>query len=280
MQTITAPLSMQQYARAAQRSGQTIGFVPTMGYLHEGHLSLIRTARRECDCVVLSIYVNPLQFGPSEDLSQYPRDAQRDTLLASEEGVDCIFYPSDDVMYPDGYSTYVTEQVLSEHWCGASRPEHFRGVTTIVTKLFNCVMPDTAYFGAKDIQQALIIKKMASDLNMPVNLRICPIVREYDGLAMSSRNVYLSDRERTDALILKRSLDHAQQLFERGERSSSAVHDAVCALIGSVESARIDYAACVDGDSLGAKETLQRGDRILLAVYIGRTRLIDNIQLN
>ncbi|RJP60874.1 MAG: pantoate--beta-alanine ligase [Candidatus Auribacter fodinae] len=280
MLVFTNPLELQQHVQVLKKQGTSIGFVPTMGYLHDGHISLLKAARQDNDFVILSIYVNPLQFAPTEDLAAYPRDFDRDSQLAEEAGVDLIFYPSNETLYPEGYSTYVTEEEISARWCGASRKTHFRGVTTIVLKLFNCTLPDRAYFGAKDIQQALIIRKMVSDLHIPTDIVTCPIVREDDGLAMSSRNVYLSPSERAEALVLKKALDHAQQQFSKGIKSSKILAETMTDIIKSAASARIDYIACADGSTLEPKQELSAGDRILLAVFIGKTRLIDNCRLH
>lgn len=279
MRTFTDPKKLQKYLSDLKHQGKSIGFVPTMGYLHDGHLSLVRDARKSTDIVVVSIFVNPMQFSPSEDLAKYPHDFKRDKKLLIDAKTDVIFYPSRESMYPEGYSTFVIEDSLSRFWCGASRPGHFKGVTTIVLKLFNIVMPDKAFFGQKDIQQALILQKMVADLNLPVSIKIRPIIRETDGLAMSSRNVYLNPSERQQALILKTALDYACSEFLKGVTSAQALHAGMKRLISSASSVRIDYIGCADQYTLEPKETLHSGDRILLAVYIGSTRLIDNCQL-
>ncbi len=279
MITFNDPLKIQQHIIGLKKQGKTIALVPTMGYLHKGHLSLLKEAGKSADIVVLSIFVNPKQFGPKEDLNKYPRDYEHDKQLAQSLNTDIIFYPSEENMYPSGYSTYVTEETLSLNWCGKKRQGHFRGVTTVVLKLFNIIQPDTAFFGAKDIQQALVIKKMADDLNIPVKIQVCPIIREDDGVAMSSRNTYLSPQERIDTRLLKKSLDHATELFLSGFRDSALILDEMKDIILSAKSTEIDYIACVDQSTLEQKDNLSHGDRILLAVYVGKTRLIDNCQL-
>jgi len=279
MITFNDPISVQKYVSDIKKQGKSIGFVPTMGYLHEGHLSLLRAAKTGSDTVALSIFVNPKQFGPTEDLHKYPRDFERDAQLAESVNTDIIFYPTEENMYPPGYSTYVTEESISSNWCGLKRPGHFKGVTTVVVKLLNIIQPDTAYFGAKDIQQALIIKKIVADLNIPVKIEICPIVREEDGLAMSSRNVYLDKNERFDAKLINKSLSHAIDLFMSGFTNSELITEEIKRIILTAKSIEIDYIACVDKDTLEAKDTLTHGDRILIAVYAGKTRLIDNCQL-
>jgi pantoate--beta-alanine ligase len=271
---------MQAESNRILSAGKTIGFVPTMGYLHEGHLSLIRAARKRADVTVLSIYVNPTQFGPTEDLAKYPRDFERDEKLAAREGVDIIFYPTDEEMYPEGFVTTVHVNGLTEGLCGASRPGHFDGVTTVCTKLFNAVKPDFAVFGQKDAQQALVIRQMVRDLNLDLEIVIAPIVRESDGLAMSSRNVYLSPEERQDALSLSQSLKLAERLVREGESDSSQIIAKMRGLIESHSRIRIDYIVIVDGDTLQPIERLSGRVLIALAVFAGKTRLIDNILLD
>ena len=280
MRRFSDSIKIQRYISSLKKQGKVVGFVPTMGALHEGHLSLLRKARQQSDVVVLSIFVNPKQFAPNEDLEKYPRNLEHDIELAEHEGTDIVFCPSGATIYPEGYSTYVTEDYLTRYWCGASRPDHFRGVTTIVLKLFNIVLPDTAFFGQKDIQQALVIRKMVTDLNLPVNICICPIVREPDGLALSSRNVYLNAQERKDALVLRKSLEFAQQAFSQGERRSDVIQAGMRKIILSAKSASIDYIGCADKTTLAPKDILDHGDIVLLAVYIGSTRLIDNCVLS
>jgi pantoate--beta-alanine ligase len=277
MKTIDNIPRMVTFSRMVKKEGKTIGLVPTMGYLHEGHLSLARSARRLNDVVVMSIFVNPIQFGPNEDLSSYPRDLQRDEDLAATAGVDVIFYPSVKEMYPDGFATYVNVEGLTEKLCGARRPGHFRGVTTVVAKLFGIVKPDMAYFGQKDAQQAIAIKKMVEDLNMDVGIKVLPVVREKDGLAMSSRNKYLSEDERKDASVLYRSLQAAESSIKAGEKNSGKVIQAMEAVIKAKPAARIDYIAIVDPKDLRDVDTISGKALVALAVFVGKTRLIDNI---
>lgn len=270
---------VRAYVRAAKQRGESIGFVPTMGYLHEGHLALIRRARTDNNRVVLSIFVNPLQFGPGEDYERYPRDLDRDAALAAAAGTDLIFAPPIAEMYPQPTLTHVDVEKLTAGLCGASRPGHFRGVATVVTKLFNIVSPDRAYFGQKDAQQVAVIKRMVADLNVDVDIVTVPIVREPDGLALSSRNVYLGPEERQAALVLSRSLDLARRLIEGGEREANTVRDAMARAISAEPMARIDYIAVTDADDLSPLEHLAGRVLIALAVFIGRTRLIDNLML-
>lgn len=277
MKIVRTVQEMQKQAETLRRQGKTIGFVPTMGYLHEGHLSLIREARQRADKVVLSIYVNPTQFGPNEDLEKYPRDFEKDEALASQEGVDIIFYPTNEEMYPQGYVSFVEVEKITGVLCGASRPHHFRGVTTIVSKLFNAVKPHFAVFGQKDAQQSIVIKRMVHDLNFDLEIIVAPIVREPDGLAMSSRNVYLSAEERQDALSLSQSLKLAQQLIDEGERDAGTIRDQIVNLIDSRATSKIDYVEIVSADTLETVKQLSGNILIALAVFVGKTRLIDNI---
>ena len=279
MRTIADPDHLQQIMLDEKRNGNIIGFVPTMGYLHEGHLELLRTARQQCDILVLSIFVNPIQFGENEDLDKYPRNIDADTKLAEKEKVDIIFFPSTKNMYSTDFSTYVEEKAVSKLWCGSKRPGHFKGVATVVLKLFHVVQPDLAVFGEKDYQQSLVIRKMVTDLNMPVKIITCPIVREKDGLALSSRNTYLSPEERSAALRLKKAMDYACDRVYKGVCDADLIKAGMEDIILSYKSARIDYIALVDNNTLEPKTHLKSGDRILLAVYIGKTRLIDNCQL-
>jgi len=258
---------------------EPVGFVPTMGYLHEGHISLVRKAREENKSVVVSIYVNPTQFGPKEDLSKYPRDLDRDLAMLDKEGVNVVFFPSDKQMYPEGYDTWVTVENLTKPLEGDVRPTHFRGVTTIVTKLFNIVRPTNAYFGQKDAQQALVIKKMAADLNMNLKVVVCPTIREPDGLAMSSRNVYLSPEQRKAAPVLNKSLLLAKDLFTGGERNSTAIIAKMTALIQKEPIAKIDYISISDTETLAELKTINQSALVSMAVRFGNTRLIDNIIL-
>lgn len=259
-----------------KKAHKTICFVPTMGFLHEGHLSIIKKAHKDADYVIVSIFVNPIQFGPGEDLNKYPRDLRRDFGLCRKEGVDIIFVPDAGSLYPAGYRTYVNVEYLSDVMCGAFRPGHFRGVLTIVTKLFNIIRPDIMYLGQKDAQQAVLIKKMVRDLNMPVKIKIMPIVREKDGLAMSSRNIYLHKEERQEALCLYKSLKLAKDLFREGESDSKIIIRKMCELIARESTAKIDYVSIVDPDSLEGLDRISKEALVALAVRIGQTRLIDN----
>ena len=258
-----------------KKEGQSIGFVPTMGYLHEGHMSLIDAAG-ENDKVVVSIFVNPMQFGPMEDLASYPRDLEHDAKLCEEHGVDLIFHPTPEEMYGDQFYSYVDMDVLTKELCGLSRPVHFRGVCTVVTKLFNIVTPDRAYFGQKDAQQLAVIKRMVKDLNMPLTITGCPIIREEDGLAKSSRNTYLSIEEREAALVLSRSIFLGKEMVEKGERDCKKILAAMTAEIEKEPLAKIDYVKIVDLDTMQQVEKIDRGILAAIAVYIGKTRLIDN----
>lgn len=262
---------------AARRKNKTIGFVPTMGALHSGHISLVRAAKKSCDFVAVSIFVNPTQFGPKEDFKKYPRVLNKDTKLLKREKVDLVFCPSADEIYPEGFSTLIEEGSLSKPLCGLSRPGHFRGVCTVVAKLFNIITPDFAYFGHKDYQQAQVIKRMASDLNFKTKVKVCPTIREHDGLAMSSRNAYLSPDERTDALVLYDSLMLTKKNIIEGERNSKKLINAMRKLILSKKSARINYIEIVDAESLKKVDKIQKDVLIALAVYVGKTRLIDNM---
>lgn len=266
----------------ARGRGLTIGLVPTMGALHAGHLSLIEAARAETGYVVVSIFVNPAQFGPNEDLSRYPRPLERDLELCGAAGVDLVFHPEPTVLYPPNYRTFVEVTSLQDVLCGASRPGHFRGVATIVLKLFNLVQPERAYFGQKDAQQIRLIQQMVRDLNVPVAIRVCPIVREADGLALSSRNGYLEAEERRQATILHRALTAARRRIEAGERDAAAVREGMTELIASVPGAVLDYAAVVDADTLQPLTQIEAHRAVLLAlaVKLGSTRLIDNMLIH
>lgn len=259
-----------------KKNGESVGFVPTMGYLHEGHGSLITKARENNDKVVVSIFVNPLQFGPSEDLESYPRDLEKDSKFCESLGADLIFHPEPEEMYHDDFSSYVDMSVLTEELCGLSRPVHFRGVCTVVSKLFNIVQPDNAYFGEKDAQQLAIIKHMVQDLNMDVNVVGCPIVREEDGLAKSSRNTYLSVEERQAALILSKTIELAKKLIAEGERDADVVVAKMKANIETEPMAKIDYVKAVNGLTMQQQKEIKAPMLIAMAVYIGKTRLIDN----
>lgn len=277
MQVITSIAEAKALCRYLKKDG-TLGFVPTMGFLHEGHLSLVDASVRENDSTIVSIFVNPSQFGRGEDLNTYPRDLDRDLALIKEHGAKYVFYPKAQEIYPPDYKTWITVENLSDILCGKSRPTHFRGVTTIVLKLLNIVLPDTMYMGLKDYQQLVILQKMLLDLNMDARIIPCPIIREADGLAMSSRNSYLSEAERSRALCLSQALKLAQELFSRGERQSSALVAAAEAKI-ELAGGQIDYIECIDPISLKPVDAAKKDTRMLMAVYIGRTRLIDNCAL-
>ena len=276
MQTITTVRDMQRWSDAARARGQRIGLVPTLGYLHAGHLSLVAEARRRADVVVASIFVNPLQFGANEDLDRYPRDLAGDTRSLTDAGTDVLFLPAAREMYPEGFQTGVTVDHVTRGLCGACRPTHFRGVTTVVAKLFNMVKPHVAVFGQKDFQQLVAIKRMAADLNFDVEVVGAPIVREADGLAMSSRNAYLSVPERQAALCLSKALHAAAAQVERGETDCLRILAAARRVITDEPLARLDYASLVDPDTLEDVTTLGSAALLALAVQIGKTRLIDN----
>lgn len=261
----------------AKQSKKRIGFVPTMGALHEGHLSLIRKARKDNDFVAISIFVNPLQFGPTEDYTQYPRDFKRDEKLLKKEKVDLIFYPQPKTMYPEGFSTYITEEYLSQILCGRSRPIHFKGVTTIVAKLFNIIEPENVYFGQKDYQQAKIIQKMIKELNFPIKMHIMPIKRENDKVAISSRNYYLSKKQREDAKVLYQSLIKAKKLIQKGKSNPSKIKQEIKKAIKRKNSATIDYVDIIDIQTLRPVKQIKNRVAVVMAVYIGKTKLIDNI---
>ncbi|RKY55580.1 MAG: pantoate--beta-alanine ligase [Candidatus Neomarinimicrobiota bacterium] len=262
-----------------RRVGKTIGLVPTMGYFHGGHLSLMDVARKDSDVVVVSLFVNPTQFGPNEDLERYPRDFERDRQLAEERGVDIIFYPDVKEMYPEPFYTYVYTEKLSKVLCGASRPIHFRGVTTIVAKLFNIVQPDIAVFGQKDAQQAIIIKQMVKDLNFPIKIIVAPIIREKDGLAMSSRNKYLSFEEREQAVVINRALTEAYKKVQSGVKNAKDIEYLIRKIINEATLAKIEYIKIVDDSTLENVESIEAGTFAAVAVFFGKTRLIDNVIL-
>ncbi|MFQ6092962.1 MAG: pantoate--beta-alanine ligase [bacterium] len=276
MKVICQIKEMQTEAERLRREGKRIGFVPTMGFFHEGHLSLIRKAGELSDVVVVSLFVNPTQFGPGEDFEEYPRDKERDRRLAEENGCDILFEPTVEGMYPQGYATYVNVEKLTDVLCGASRPGHFRGVTTVVTKLLDIVRPHVAIFGQKDAQQSIVVKRMVEDLNQDVEIFVAPTVREPDGLAMSSRNTYLTPKQRGEAVVLYQSLQRAQEMIRSGERRAKSIIEAMTELIRATDSARIEYVAIVDVHNLQPLEILRGGVLIALAVRIGRARLIDN----
>lgn len=270
---------MQAAAEGWRRAGLSVGVVPTMGALHEGHLSLIRRARDENDRVIVTIFVNPLQFGPKEDFSKYPRRLERDVEFCQGAGVDAFYAPEVGEMYPPDASTAIEVDRVSEGLCGASRPGHFSGVATVVAKLFNITKPHRAYFGQKDAQQVAVVRRMVRDLNFDLEIVPCPIVREPDGLAMSSRNLYLSPEERRASLVLSRSLELAARLFRTGERSARAIESAVREMISGEPLARIEYVSVVDAGSLQPLQTIDRPALLALAVLVGATRLIDNAVL-
>ncbi|WP_294467794.1 pantoate--beta-alanine ligase [uncultured Ruminococcus sp.] len=267
---------VRERVNAWKREGLTVGFVPTMGYLHEGHKSLMQAARANNDKVVVSVFVNPMQFGPNEDLESYPRDFEKDSALCESVGVDLIFHPEPEEMYADGFCSYVDMNGLTTELCGKSRPIHFRGVQTVVLKLFNIVKPDRAYFGQKDAQQLAVIKRMVKDLNVDTEIVGCPIVREADGLAKSSRNTYLNPDERKAALILSRSLKLGRKLIENGETDAKAVIKAITDSINTEPFAKIDYVDVVDFDTITPVDRIGKSVLVAIAVYIGKTRLIDN----
>jgi pantoate--beta-alanine ligase len=288
MQIVRSVAAMQRLAREWRRAGERVGLVPTMGYLHAGHLSLVQRARQlvgQRGKVVVSIYVNPTQFGPNEDFSHYPRDLRRDARLCREVGVDVIFAPADEQMYPrgdgTGFSTFVIEEALARGMEGKSRPTHFRGVSTVVAKLFNIVQPDLAVFGSKDYQQAAIIKRMVRDLNFPLKLVVAPILREADGLAMSSRNKYLVGDLRAQALVLRRSLQRVQAAVRQAARPvpASRLKVELKRFVERAPAARIDYVEFFDPETLVPVPKVKRGVQVALAVFIGKTRLIDNARL-
>ncbi|HZQ69502.1 MAG TPA: pantoate--beta-alanine ligase [Terriglobales bacterium] len=279
MQLCRSIAEMRFAVRGCKAKNQKLGFVPTMGALHEGHLSLVRAARRQCDAVAVSIFVNPTQFGPNEDFSKYPRTFERDRELLEKEGVDLLFAPATEEMYPPGALSYVTVEGLSEKLDGRSRPGHFRGVTTIVSKLFNIIEPDVAFFGQKDAAQVAVVRRMVSDLNIPVTVAVCPIVREPDGLAMSSRNRYLSPEERVSARALSQSLASVRGQFEAGERDAAKLIAAGTRTIARDPAVRLDYYEIVDPDTLDPLQSVSRPALVAVAAFVGSTRLIDNVML-
>ena len=276
MRRIVSIKEMQELANSWKREGKKIGFVPTMGFLHEGHLSLVRKAKELSDKLIVSIFVNPIQFGPSEDFNKYPRDIERDCMLLEKEGVDVVFIPDAKEMYPEGFQTYVEVTELTKGLCGAFRPGHFRGVTTVVLKLFNIVKPDIAIFGEKDYQQLQVIKRMVKDLNLDVEVVGAPTVREPDGLAMSSRNTYLSEKERESALSLYRALSLAQELVEKGVLSVQKLKKELKDFIESYPYTKVQYIEFVDPENLKPVEEIKAPTLCALAVFVGNARLIDN----
>jgi len=277
MKVVKNSKEMLRISSRIKESGKTIGFVPTMGYLHEGHISLIRRARRDNDLVVVSIFVNPIQFGPNEDYKKYPRNLRQDRKIARDKGCDIIFCPDAKQIYPKGYATRVKVSGLTSYMCGASRPGHFEGVTTVCAKLFNIVRPDIAYFGQKDYQQAVVITRMVKDLNMGLKIKTMPIVRERGGLAMSSRNEYLSPQQRRDAAALYESLKEAKKLIRSGCRESAGIKAAMRRMISKKPGIHIDYITIADPETLRSQNRLGAKSLIALAARIGRTRLIDNV---
>jgi len=280
MKVIKTIPQMRSWVQQQRKKNGNIGLVPTMGFLHEGHLSLIRAAKKQAQKIVVSIYVNPTQFAPGEDLDAYPRDFKRDEQLCAAEGVDVVFYPSDRDMYLPQHKTFVITEELASRLCGRSRPTHFRGVTTIVAKLFNIVQPQVAVFGQKDAQQAIIIRRMVEDLNFPLEIITAPIIREADGLAMSSRNKYLSKKERHEAAFLNKSLQLAKEDFVNGYRNLDSLKQKMEKLIHENTAARIDYIEFVDADTLSDAHPEKGNILVALAAYFGKTRLIDNIILS
>jgi pantoate--beta-alanine ligase len=278
IKVIKSVKAMKDLSSGLRRKGRSIGFVPTMGYLHDGHLSLVKEARKQNDVVVVSIFVNPTQFGPREDLKKYPRNIKRDIALLSRSGVDLVFCPDAPDIYPEGYNTYIEVKDLSDKLCGASRPGHFKGVATVVAKLFNIVQPDAAYFGEKDHQQQVIIRRMAADLNMDVDIVSMPTVREKNGLAMSSRNSYLSKDGISRALVINRALKFAKTLAGSGVKSAARIKAAMSQLM-KTSKLKIDYISICDPQTLEEKKSVRGKTLIAVAAYIGKTRLIDNIVL-
>ncbi len=270
---------MRVWADDARRAGRRIGFVPTMGFLHEGHLTLVREARSRCDACVVSIFVNPLQFGPGEDLDRYPRDEQGDKAKLEAEGVEVLYSPTGDSMYGAGFQTAVSVTEVTKGLCGAGRPGHFDGVTTVVAKLFNAVRPDEAVFGEKDYQQLATIRRLVVDLDLGIAIVGVPIVREADGLAMSSRNAYLSEDEREAALALSRSLSEARRALRSGERETAVLIDRVRAVLATEPLLQVEYTEIVDADSIQPVDRIDKSARLALAVHVGNTRLIDNTLL-
>lgn len=279
MKIIATVKEMQRYVKHNYKRGRRIALVPTMGYFHEGHAMLLREARAKCDRLVVSIFVNPLQFGQGEDFAQYPRDMKRDLAIAKENRVNVVFAPSSEELYPDGYSTFIDEQRLSRKLCGPFRPGHFRGVATIVAKLFNIVRPHSAFFGQKDAQQCAVIRKMVADLNFPIHVVVMLTVREKSGLACSSRNKYLTPREKKEAAVLNRSLEKAQEMVRAGVSEVQAVLGAVRGSISTAPLVRIEYLEAVNPDTLERVDRMQQKTLLAVAAHVGKTRLIDNIVL-
>ena len=271
--------ALRSALREARHNNSRVGLVPTMGALHEGHLSLVRVARKQCDVVAVSIFVNPTQFGPNEDYSNYPRTFAHDCRMLEKEDVAFVFAPPLEEMYPRGALSYVTVEGMSDKLCGRSRPGHFRGVTTVVSKLFHIVEPDLAFFGQKDAAQVAIIQRMVRDLNVPVEIVVCPIVRELDGLAMSSRNTYLDQAQRKSALVLSRTLQQIEQVFDQGERKAAQLIEVGKQVMADEPSVRLDYLEIVDRETLDEVKIVSPNDLVAIAASVGSTRLIDNILL-
>jgi pantoate--beta-alanine ligase len=279
MLTISSPSEMTRFSREAHRAGKRVGLVPTMGALHQGHISLVRAARAQCDVVVASIFVNPTQFGPNEDFARYPRNLEEDSRLLAAERTDYLFNPSAESMYPNGASTWVTVEGLSDKLDGRSRPGHFRGVATVLAKLFQIVQPDLAFFGQKDAAQAAVIRKMVRDLNFPLEIVVCPIVREPDGLAMSSRNLYLDAFQRKQATVLNRALMSIQTMAQQGENNALRLISIGQRVLAEEPAVRLDYLEVVDPDTLDPVADTSQGALVAVAAYVGGTRLIDNFVL-
>ncbi len=277
---LRTPVDMREWSQKLRADGRSIGCVPTMGALHEGHLSLIRASARECDETIVTIFINPIQFGPNEDLTTYPRDEGSDLELAMGAGATAAYCPSVETMYQSDSSVYVVEEKLSKYLCGLSRPTHFRGVLTVVLKLFNATVPDRAYFGLKDYQQMLLMNRMVRDLDIPVEIIALPVIREPDGLAMSSRNRHLTKEQRKDAICLKNALDAATEAFQNGERTPRELEWIARTIIEQAGSARIDYISCCDAEDLSTLAKIDRPALLALAVYFRDTRLIDNTVLS
>lgn len=277
MKIIRSVNKMQKIIKELKKKEKVISFVPTMGYLHEGHISLLRRAQKVADILILSIFVNPLQFGVNEDYKEYPRDIKKDAKIAKLLKVDYIFYPKTEEMYPQGYKSFVIVEELSSKLCGKSRPLHFKGVTTVVLKLFNIIKPDIVFLGQKDIQQAIIIKKMIEDLNLDVKIKVLPIVREKNGLALSSRNKYLSCEERKKASVLFKSLKLAKEFYKNGEKDAFRIISQMKKIISKIKEVKIDYISVVEQENLNKVKIIQKGNILALAIKIGQTRLIDNI---
>jgi len=280
MKIITKITELKAEIKALKSNGKIIGLVPTMGCLHEGHLSLVRSSVKKADCTVVSIFVNPTQFSPNEDFKEYPRDLKHDSEILEREGVDYLFIPEASAMYPEGFKTYIEVHDLQDKLCGRSRQGHFRGVCTVVLKLFNIVDPDVSFFGQKDAQQAIVLKRMVKDLDLDVNIEILPIIREKDGLALSSRNTYLDPEQRKAALCLSKSLREADEMFKNGERKSARIIRRMEEIIKSEALAKIDYVRIVDLNNLDPLARIEKEALIAVAVFIGKNRLIDNTVIN